>query len=202
MTGQHGGAIARLLFGAANHGADFVHPGLLQRRTHARQAALGKRPLRDRHGGVDQYVGVGDEDEITLHGAYSLLAMDILAPAPGSGPAVFVLQPDDVALQQQCTELYLDDLERQLRQVGQPVHHSHRNIDMLARLQIHHPVAHGDMCSALDHHPVFGPMHMFLQADLLTCCYPDPLDQTARRFGHGLVPAPGAVDACARWICG
>jgi len=26
--------------------------------------------------------------------------------------------------------------------------------------------------------------------------------QTARRFGHGLVPAPGAVDACARWICG
>ena len=113
----------------------------------------------------------------------------------GYPPSVDVVEAHDVVLAEIAADLHLDQFERDLAGIGEPMDAADRDIDRFVLVHAADVVAERDLGGALDHHPVLGAMEVLLQRQLAAGLHHDALDLVALGDVDVLVVAPGPVDA-------
>jgi hypothetical protein len=106
-----------------------------------------------------------------------------------------VLEPNDVVLAKITSALDLDELDRCVAGVLEAVNGAEGDVDVLIRTKDANHVAHGHLCSPVDHHPMLRTMAMFLQRQLAIRMNDDALHLPFVAAIGDLVPAPRPMDA-------
>jgi hypothetical protein len=106
-----------------------------------------------------------------------------------------IVETHDVVFAEIGADLHLDQFERDLSGIGEPVRAADRNIDRVVFLHRADLAVDGDLRRALDHDPVLGAMEMLLQRQLGAFLHDDALDLIARAHVDALIIAPGSIDA-------
>src|SRR5262249_5202296 len=78
-------------------------------------------------------------------------------------PLINILEPDNIVLAEIAAGLHLDQLERNLAVIGEPVDAADRNVDRLVLMDDALFVTERDFGGAAHHHPMLGAVAMLLQ---------------------------------------
>jgi hypothetical protein len=76
---------------------------------------------------------------------------------------VVILEPHDVIFTQIIAKLHLNDGQKCVAAISQPMIGLWRNVDVLALAKLEFPLTADDICNALDHDPMFASSCMSLQ---------------------------------------
>src|SRR5215831_5093010 len=109
--------------------------------------------------------------------------------------SVDVVEAHDVVLAEIATDLHLDQFERDLAGIGEPMNAADRDIDGFVFVHAAHVIAERDLGRSLDHDPMLGAMEVLLQRELASRLHDDAFHSVARGNIHILVIAPWAIDA-------
>src|SRR5580692_7225452 len=117
--------------------------------------------------------------------------------APSSGllaTAIDILEADDVVLAEVAAGLHLDEFERDLARIGEPVNGADRDIGGLVLVQDLLVVADGDFRGAPHHHPMLRAVEMLLQGQGPARSNDEALDLKALAGVDRLVVTPRPID--------
>src|SRR5262249_29336142 len=78
---------------------------------------------------------------------------------------VDVVETYDVAVAEVAADLHLDQLERNLAGIGEPMNAADRDIDRLVFVHDAHVAAERDLGRSFHHHPMLRSMKMLLQRE-------------------------------------
>src|SRR5690349_13939240 len=115
---------------------------------------------------------------------------------------VAVFEALDVVLAEIAARLHLDDEERHLARVLEPVPGSDGDVGGLVLVQEQRVVAARDLGAARDHHPVLGALAMQLQRDRRAGLHHQAFHLIALARVDRLVVAPRTVDAPVAQVLG
>src|SRR6516165_12174294 len=108
---------------------------------------------------------------------------------------VNIVEAHDVVLAEIAADLHLDQFERDLAGIGEPMNAPDRDIDGFVFVHAANVIAEGDLGRSLDHYPMLGAMKVLLQRELASRLHDNTLHPVARGNIHVLVIAPWAIDA-------
>ena len=109
--------------------------------------------------------------------------------------AVLVVEAYDVVLAEIAADLHLDQFERDLAGIGEPMDAADRDVDRFVLVDRADVAVDRHFGGALDHDPMLGAMEVLLQRQLGAGFHHDALDLVARASVDALVIAPRPIDA-------
>src|SRR5262249_49367960 len=117
------------------------------------------------------------------------------AESRGLPPSVDVVEAHDIVLAEIAADLHLDQFERDLAGIGEPMNAADRDIDRLVLVHAAHVVAESDLGRSCDHHPMFRPVEVLLQRELAAWLNDDALHSVTWSDVDVLIVAPRPIDA-------
>src|SRR5262249_976938 len=108
---------------------------------------------------------------------------------------VNIVEAHDVVLAEIAADLHLDQFERDLARIGEPMNAADRDIDGFVFVHAAHVMAERDLGCSLDHDPMLGAVEVLLQRELASWLHDNTLHPVARGNIHIVIIAPWAIDA-------
>src|SRR5437667_9352270 len=113
---------------------------------------------------------------------------------PSLAAPIDVVEAHDVVLAEIAADLHLDQFERDLARIGEPMNAADRDIDGFVFVHAAHVIAERDLGRSLDYDPMLGAMEVLLQRELASRLHDNTLHPVTRGNVDILVIAPWAID--------